>query len=409
EEHCYCDPTFHTTGCNIFGCHAAQVTFIVMFAVPLIVCIYRVRGLISIRGDHRWSLVTHIIIIVTCIIRIGRATCGIVEVKSYLAMQILLVIPIVFLICCFLNTFYVWIHIIYQINFGKRVERVFPILGKVMIGLQVLLFVLMIIGSCLYIRMYIINSIICVYIACGAIGFAIFGRMIWNKYKVLADKSCGVFNEVTHLKVKRVMRMSIAAIIISLLSIGATLWLLLDPRPMWSANTVIGFNMLIRSLEIGWIITMLLILSPSLQTHGNSSTSRPERKVSMNGSANFDDEDEEVVDESPKDKDVKGNEDEESATTTTTTSTTISSTISTTTTLSSSIESQDNYTRGARTSSTTSLSLTGSTGLTETTMAAPTEGTSTIDPIPGTDTDTTQDTEKDSDNPSSSRFIGEPD
>eukprot|EP01132_Coremiostelium_polycephalum_P010063 gene10063-12335_t len=197
-------------------------------------------------------------------------------------MAILFLFPIGFLICSYFSTLYVWIKIIYHVNFSKLVEKVFPFLGKSMIGAQVVLMIALVVGSIVYWPFYATNVILGFFLLAGAIGFAIFGKMIWREYKDLSSKDCGVFSESTHAKIQKVTKLSAAAITVTFITFCLFLWSFITKYPLNMAS-LLAFVFVGRGIEVSWIISMLLVLSPSLQTWNHSANSN---KVS---GAHFDD------------------------------------------------------------------------------------------------------------------------
>ncbi|GAM20487.1 hypothetical protein SAMD00019534_036620, partial [Acytostelium subglobosum LB1] len=268
---CYCDPNFLYSGCNEAACFSIAGIFIPMFGIPIIICIYRLY-LQFFKADtwHSWHVTSYTFIILACLVRIIRSGLLFARLVNPV-MGFLHALPAFFLICSFLNTLYVWIKIIYAVNFSKVVEKVFPVLGWIVIGSQVLLFVIAILFLLLKLGSMYTNITIGIYIFLAGIAFAILGKMIWNEYKFISSRNSGVFNEDTHAKFSRVTRISIVAIGISFCTIAIILWMYLAPR-VWPLSLVIGFNVFGRLVEFSWIVTMILILSPSLQKVGKSST-----------------------------------------------------------------------------------------------------------------------------------------
>ncbi|KAF2075358.1 hypothetical protein CYY_003334 [Polysphondylium violaceum] len=270
-QQCYCDPTFAHDGCNESGCLAIAIIFMVLFLIPLVVCVYRLFTLPK-KSDNVWSAVSHSFIAVACVFRVIRSACLIARVESIFIMAILFLFPIGFLICSYFNTLFVWIKIIYHFNFSKLVEKIFPFLGKTMIGSQVLLMVMLIICSATYWPYWSTNLILGFFILYGALGFAIFGKMIWSEYKDLSNKDCGVFSQNTHNKIQRVTKLSAAAIIVTFCTFMVIIWSFIQ-QPL-SMKNLLAFNFVGRAIEVSWMTSMLLVLSPSLQTGANNTASQ---------------------------------------------------------------------------------------------------------------------------------------
>lgn len=265
---CYCDPSMVYIGCNEKACMAIAAIYLVFFFVPLCVTVYRLVT-IKKKRDNSWSLVSHILIMICCVLRIVRSGCLLAKVWNITGMAFLFLIPIGFLICSYFSTLFVWIKIIHHVNFSKFVEKVFPFLGKTTIVAQFILMVLLFIGSFVYWSFYATNAILGFYLFSGAVGFGIFGRMIWREYKDVSNKDCGVFSDSTHAKIQKVTKLSAAAILVSALTFGLIVWSFI--KPIMPVETVIAFSFIGRSIEVLWIASMLFILSPSLQTWNHNS------------------------------------------------------------------------------------------------------------------------------------------
>eukprot|EP01133_Synstelium_polycarpum_P016727 gene16727-19881_t len=141
-----------------------------------------------------------------------------------------------------------------------------------MIGAQIVLIVALVVGSVIYWPYYVTNIVLGFFILVGAIGFAIFGKMIWKEYKDLSSKDCGVFSQNTHSKIQKVTKLSAAAIIVTFLTFCVLLWSFVEKYPL-TVMSLIAFSIVGRAIEVSWIVSMLLVLSPSLQTWGPGHTS----------------------------------------------------------------------------------------------------------------------------------------
>ncbi|GAM19193.1 hypothetical protein SAMD00019534_023680, partial [Acytostelium subglobosum LB1] len=168
EENCYCDPTIPSIGCNRVGCLSIAIVFLILFLVPFGVCVYRIGYSFKTKAKNNWSLISHIFIMVTCFCRIVRSALQIKENDNAVLMALLYIVPICLLIASYLNTLYVWIKIIYHINFSKIVARIFPAMGWFLICYQVVLFVLFLIGCIVYWAPIATNIVFLIYLVSGA-------------------------------------------------------------------------------------------------------------------------------------------------------------------------------------------------------------------------------------------------
>ncbi|GAM19194.1 hypothetical protein SAMD00019534_023690, partial [Acytostelium subglobosum LB1] len=115
------------------------------------------------------------------------------------------------------------------------------------------------------------------------VGFAVFGKMIWNEYRDISEKDCGVFSGNTHAKIQKVTKLSAVAIVVAFCTVGILVWTF--GVSVWNINNVIAFIVVGRGIEVTWITSMLLVLSPSLQTWGAGNSSN---KMATHGATSFD-------------------------------------------------------------------------------------------------------------------------
>ncbi|GAM21527.1 hypothetical protein SAMD00019534_047020, partial [Acytostelium subglobosum LB1] len=214
--------------------------------------------------------------------RIARSIGLIMEAEG-MVMTALIGIPICFLLSSYLNTLYLWIKIINYVNFSKLVEKVFPMLGKLMIGIQVVLYLLILFFYVFRVTSIAVNITFASIIIMAGVGYGIFGKMIWNEYRFINSRKNSVCSQSNQFKIQKVSIISVVAIIISFCSLGVLLWLYLsrDDGPVYE---VILFNVVARGLEALWIVTMILILAPSNHhdTSGSTSSSNSTNDSSHN-------------------------------------------------------------------------------------------------------------------------------
>ncbi|KAK5575578.1 hypothetical protein RB653_006711 [Dictyostelium firmibasis] len=282
SKRCYCDPVFlleEGEKCNPEGCLTLSIIFLILYLIPIVICITRFYEMRN-RKDSAWSIVSLVFLFVTCFVRIIRSIFLIVQFDNYIIMGLTFVLPLGILICSYFNTLYVWVKIIHHINFSKMVSRVFPFLGKVLIGSQIVLMVLLITTCVVGWSFYATNTILLVFLIYGGVGCIVFVKMIWQEYRDLSDKDCGVFSQTSHERIQKVLKLSSTAIVITILTVGMVIWSfkLEGKLPM---SQILAYNFIGRFIEIIWIGVMLLVLAPKLQSWGQNSSSKTNRNSNL--------------------------------------------------------------------------------------------------------------------------------
>ncbi|EAL72427.1 hypothetical protein DDB_G0270154 [Dictyostelium discoideum AX4] len=282
SRRCYCDPVFQLEEgeeCNPEGCLTLSIIFLILYLIPIVICISRFYEMRN-RKDSAWSIVSLVFLFITSLIRIIRSILLIVKFENYLIMGLTFVLPLGILICSYFNTLYVWVKIIHHINFSKMVSRVFPFLGKVLIGSQIVLMVLLIATCLAGWSFYATNTLLLVFLIYGGVGCIVFVKMIWQEYRDLSDKDCGVFSQTSHERIQKVLKLSSTAIVITILTVGMVIWSfkLEGKLPM---SQILAYNFIGRFIEIVWIGVMLLVLAPKLQSWGQNSSSRTNRNSNL--------------------------------------------------------------------------------------------------------------------------------
>ncbi|EGC29241.1 hypothetical protein DICPUDRAFT_58914 [Dictyostelium purpureum] len=279
---CYCEPSFQQKGseCNPAGCKTISVLIIVGFLIPLCICIYRFKQMKG-RKDSRWSILSLTLLTITCLARIIRSILTLLEEDDFIIMGLLFLLPLGILICSFFNTLYVWVKIIYHINFSKLVTKIFPFLGKIFLGSQVILMILLIVACFAGWQYSSSNIILLVFLVYGGVSAVIFTKMIWDEYKDLSSKDCGVFSAANHQRIKKIFKLSITAIFVTFFTFGLTIWSFVV-NGVLTIPHAIAFNFIGRAIEIAWISVMLVILAPQLQTWDQNSNRTAGNKESIN-------------------------------------------------------------------------------------------------------------------------------
>ncbi|KAM9960289.1 hypothetical protein ACTFIW_009417 [Dictyostelium discoideum] len=282
SRRCYCDPVFQLEEgeeCNPEGCLTLSIIFLILYLIPIVICISRFYEMRN-RKDSAWSIVSLVFLFITSLIRIIRSILLIVKFENYLVMGLTFVLPLGILICSYFNTLYVWVKIIHHINFSKMVSRVFPFLGKVLIGSQIVLMVLLIATCLAGWSFYATNTLLLVFLIYGGVGCIVFVKMIWQEYRDLSDKDCGVFSQTSHERIQKVLKLSSTAIVITILTVGMVIWSFKLEGKLPMAQ-ILAYNFIGRFIEIVWIGVMLLVLAPKLQSWGQNSSSRTNRNSNL--------------------------------------------------------------------------------------------------------------------------------
>ncbi|EGC30857.1 hypothetical protein DICPUDRAFT_157359 [Dictyostelium purpureum] len=271
-KRCYCEPSFEQkeSECNPAGCKTVASLILIGYVITLSFCLYRLNQL-RVRKDNKWPLLSLSLLIITCLARVVRAVLTLYEEENFYVMGLLFLLPMGILICSFFNTLFVWVKIIFHFNFSKVVSKVFPFLGKIFLGSQIVLIALLLIICFSGLRYNASNIVLFFFLAYGGISAVIFTKMIWSEYKDLSGKDSGVFNSDNHQKILKIFKLSITSIVVTFATLALTVWSFTIDGVLTISHTI-AFNFIGRSIEIAWISVMLIILAPQLQTWSQSST-----------------------------------------------------------------------------------------------------------------------------------------
>ncbi|KAF2072696.1 hypothetical protein CYY_006001 [Polysphondylium violaceum] len=273
-ESCYCDPSVaRGFDCHEAGCRAyASVYFIFFLAITIesgrrlwfLRKNYKTAPFISLSqlcGGGLFFTIRHILLLA--------------KVQEKFSLGFFLLFGVAFIISSYLWILIVWCNIIIQVNFSKGVQRVLPWVRYLIVFLNIALFIGFIIGVAIYWDWRATNIWIAVYVAIEAVLFFSFGYTIWKDYKDIGNISAnGKMAEQTYKKVKKITKLSVYAIVSSIL-VAIFLWI----GSMWkfkSDSQKVLYLFIQRFTLILMMVSMLVCLTlPSDDPVANDGSPSP--------------------------------------------------------------------------------------------------------------------------------------
>ncbi|KYQ93682.1 hypothetical protein DLAC_05069 [Tieghemostelium lacteum] len=270
---CYCDGTATAfvwkDGCNESGCRAFAAIFFIGF---FFTTVEAGRRLYILRHQRKTAtFISLAFLFVGSLLTWIRFCMILAKVREIRSHGVFLLYSYGAILASYMWILIVWCDIIVKVNFSTTIQKYIPILRWTIIVGTVCWFIGLTIGNIIYWPWLATNVWLVIYIFIEGCLFGVLGYLIYREYKNVSSISAhGKLPEETYKKVRKIIRLSIFAIISSML-VALFIWAGTFWRPS-SNKQIVAWLFIQRGTGFIWVVSLLVCLSANDRADGDSAS-----------------------------------------------------------------------------------------------------------------------------------------
>ncbi|KYQ93270.1 hypothetical protein DLAC_05929 [Tieghemostelium lacteum] len=289
-SNCYCDPSVilvWTGECNEKGCRAYAAIFFIGF---FFTTVEAARRLFKLRNYKKTAtFISLSLLFAGSLLFLIRFLLLLLKVTELRSLGVLLFYYYGGTLSSYMWILLVWCEIIIMVNFSKTIQRLIPVIRYFIILCTCAFIIALTVGISVYWNYKITNIWILILVTIEGMLFGGLGFIIWREYvKCSSITPSGTLAQETYGKIKKIMKLSIFAIVSSLI-VAIIIWF----RSFWvpsNNNENVVYLFLQRGSSLLWTISILSCLNaPSDPNDKSSNWGKKLKKLAFNNTSGISD------------------------------------------------------------------------------------------------------------------------